>query len=441
MNPDNASPSRLSSGTATNKSAPKLRAFLMVLLCFMNASAVKADVPSNSGHRSQTARASAQPAASEVQAHSDTASDAFAKNNPGYAERAGAFYEKEYLGKALNQLGAVVQLTDEQKLATRKILRAFVTDCLESYASGGGQISKEDLERCLATMDAKFKGELPQAGYEAYLAWRKDETGGSNALAFLMNPRFAIPQTPSSLPEWTEARQTEKIQLTPLGFHTIDFSKDFWASLTEDSKLTGKVADVLAYEQIKRMVILRCNLHVPDGDYLETFIRGWLTGPAGFYPGPFPDNAARDLRSPFLTVLFENEKGERGLLTVYSDVAVVELNSRYGLLLKRSGGHTDSSYPEMRADLETLRKHDQHHFNASPAVMEAARRVFDIISFVGKTDEQVRGMLGEPYEVTKRNQETLWDYMFHDGEGGVHRRLVFAGSSHEVKRVEEIMTE
>jgi hypothetical protein len=262
--------------------------------------------------------------------------NAFASNNPGYAERAGAFYEKEYLGKALDQLGAVVPLTDEQKLATRKILRAFVTDWLESYVSGDGHISNEDRERCLATMDAKFKGELSQAGYEAYLAWRKDETGGSNALAFLMNPRFAIPQTPSNLPEWTEARQTEKIQLTPLGFHTMDFSREFWTSLKEDSKLTGKVADVLAYEQIKRMVILRCNLHVPDGDYLETFIRGWLTGPAGFYPGPFPYNAARDLRSPFLTVLFENEKGERGLLTVYSDVAVVELNSRYGLLLKNT---------------------------------------------------------------------------------------------------------
>jgi hypothetical protein len=227
--------------------------------------------------------------------------NSFARNNPDYAERAGAFYEKEYLEKALEQMAAVVPLNDQQKPATRKILRAFVTDWLESYVSGDGHISKEDLERCLAAMDAKFKGELSQPGYEAYLTWRKDETGDKNVLAFLMNPHFAIPQTPA-------------------------------------------------------------------------------------------DN-------------------------------------------------TDPSYPEKLADLEILRKHVQRHFQASPAVMAAARRVFDKVSFVGKTDEQVKRMLGEPYEVTTRNQETLWDYMFHNGETGVHRRFVFAASDHEVKRVEELMTE
>jgi hypothetical protein len=264
--------------------------------------------------------------------------NSFARNNPDYAERSGAFYEKEYLEKALEQMAAVVQLTDEQKSAARRTLRIFISDWLESYVRGDGHMSSENLERCLTAMDEKFKGELSQPGYEVYLTWRKDETGGSNALAFLMNPRFAIPQTPAQAADLTQAGQTGKIQLPPLGFHTIDFSKDFWASLTEDSKLTGKVAGVLPYEQIKRMVILRCNLHVPDGDYLETFIHGWLTEAAEFHPGPLPENATQDLRSPLLTVLFENAKGEHGLLTMYSDVAVLEINGRYGLVLKNTKG-------------------------------------------------------------------------------------------------------
>jgi hypothetical protein len=110
-------------------------------------------------------------------------------------------------------------------------------------------------------------------------------------------------------------------------------------------------------------------------------------------------------------------------------------------LTNRPAGDTNSVYPEMREDLKILRQHDQHHFNASPDIMAAAKRVFDKIDFVGRTDEQVKGMLGEPFEITTRNQEKLWDYMFHNGEAGVYRRLVFAASGQEVKRVEQIMTE
>jgi hypothetical protein len=110
-------------------------------------------------------------------------------------------------------------------------------------------------------------------------------------------------------------------------------------------------------------------------------------------------------------------------------------------LTNRPAGDTNSVYPEMREDLKILGHHDQHHFNASPDVMTAAKRVFDKIDFVGRTDEQVKGMLGEPFEITTRNQEKLWDYMFHNGEAGVCRRLVFAASGHEVKRVEQLMTE
>jgi hypothetical protein len=132
-----------------------------------------------------------QPTSSEADATTEKADNPFAEANPGYKERAGKFYEKEYLGRALDQLATAAELTDEQKVAARRILTAFIYDWLESYVGGNGHISIESLSCCLALMDERFEGELSRGGHKAYLAWRKDETGGKNALAFLMNPRFA----------------------------------------------------------------------------------------------------------------------------------------------------------------------------------------------------------------------------------------------------------
>ncbi len=131
-------------------------------------------------------------AATDPQTPPDGPDNAFARANPNYRARAGAFYEKEYLGKALDQLAAAGQLTDAQKAVARRIVRGFIDDWLESYVSGDGRISRRDLARCLALMDERFREELSPAGYGAYLRWRKDETGDANALAFLMNSRFAV---------------------------------------------------------------------------------------------------------------------------------------------------------------------------------------------------------------------------------------------------------
>jgi hypothetical protein len=156
-----------------------------------------------------TSPSTAQPTTGEAKAPAERSDNAFARANPGYKERAGAFYEKEYLGKALDQLATAAELTVEQKMVARKILRTFIDDWLENYVTGNGHISRENLARCLALMDERFQDELSQAGHKAYLAWRKDETGGNNALAFLMNPRFAIQQTPAKTPEPNDATRLE----------------------------------------------------------------------------------------------------------------------------------------------------------------------------------------------------------------------------------------
>ncbi len=116
----------------------------------------------------------------------------FARANPGYRQQAGDFYAKEYLPKAVQQLASAAELTDGQAAAARKILRTFIDCWLERYVAGDGCISRVDLDWCLAGMDGRFSGELSPKVFAKYLQWRKDETGASNAMAFLMNPRFTI---------------------------------------------------------------------------------------------------------------------------------------------------------------------------------------------------------------------------------------------------------
>ena len=129
------------------------------------------------------------------------------------------------------------------------------------------------------------------------------------------------------------AQENSRIQVPPLGFHTMDLTKEFWASVDDAHRLKGVMGDVLPCERIKRMIILRCNMHVPAGDYLDRFIRGWLSDSARFAPGPLPASNTRDLRAPLLTILLETGKGDLGLLTIYSDAAFLELNSRFGLIM------------------------------------------------------------------------------------------------------------
>jgi len=96
---------------------------------------------------------------------------------------------------------------------------------------------------------------------------------------------------------------------------------------------------------------------------------------------------------------------------------------------------------ELRKDLALLRQQDQHNFNASPAIMAAARRVFSEIKFEGLTKEQLKELLGQPMEIVQRNGKTAWDYMYHNGEQGIHRRLWFDADETRVVRVEVIPTQ
>ena len=73
--------------------------------------------------------------------------------------------------------------------------------------------------------------------------------------------------------------------------------------------------------------------------------------------------------------------------------------------------------------------------------MEAAKRVFQTIEFRGKWQTQVRNMLGGPFKVIDLKREILWEYMFHDGEQGVHWQLVFDVREHKVKSAAAVPTQ
>jgi hypothetical protein len=111
--------------------------------------------------------------------------DQFAKENPGYAERAGGFYEKEYLGKALDQFAAFASPTRQELEAVQKELRRFIYNFLEALVADEDCLTPEHHRDCLARLDEAVRPLLSEAKYQKFIEWRSDETGATNAMAFL----------------------------------------------------------------------------------------------------------------------------------------------------------------------------------------------------------------------------------------------------------------
>lgn len=109
----------------------------------------------------------------------------FARSNPAYKKRAGEFYEQEYLGRAVEQLAAA-GLTAGEKAAAEAILRAYIYDWLDAFVRADGKMTAQNLERLLRLTDERFRGELNDAKYAAYLAWRGEKSEADNAMRFLM---------------------------------------------------------------------------------------------------------------------------------------------------------------------------------------------------------------------------------------------------------------
>ncbi|MDD4889049.1 MAG: hypothetical protein PHU85_03895 [Phycisphaerae bacterium] len=130
----------------------------------------------------------------------------FNKANAGYVERAGSFYEKEYLDKAADNLVARAGMAKAQRPAIREALRSLTYEYLAAYARESSYMLPEDFDVCIAALDRRMAAFLTEEQLARYRVWRDD---GTNALAFLMHrpmdpsqpPLFAVTRlAPTSRP-------------------------------------------------------------------------------------------------------------------------------------------------------------------------------------------------------------------------------------------------
>ena len=117
----------------------------------------------------------------------------FARRNPGYAARAGAFYETEYLPTAAGQLAEQAALTEKEAAGARAVLKGYIHDWLETLVRCNGRMPVEAHQVLVAKLDKDMATALGESKYDRYLRWRKDTTGRRNALAFLLRPRRDVP--------------------------------------------------------------------------------------------------------------------------------------------------------------------------------------------------------------------------------------------------------
>ncbi len=116
----------------------------------------------------------------------------FTRNNPFYKQRAGVFYEAEYVGPSTNALIRDAQVEPQQALGVMDSLRAFVYEYLDAYVRGNGSISPAEVAKCLARMEERFGVLFPTEKQRAfYRVWRDSE---DNKLGFLM---FPLPRCPA----------------------------------------------------------------------------------------------------------------------------------------------------------------------------------------------------------------------------------------------------
>jgi hypothetical protein len=112
----------------------------------------------------------------------------FQRANPGYRERAGTFYENEYLPGAAAGLARAAG-NPRLSEAARRLLRAFVYDWLDAYISGDGALNGAAHAAVLRRLDDRVREALcDDAAYARYLAWRRQAQGADNPLDFLMRP-------------------------------------------------------------------------------------------------------------------------------------------------------------------------------------------------------------------------------------------------------------
>ena len=111
----------------------------------------------------------------------------FTRLNPYYKQRAGTFYETEYLGFSAAKLFKLLDLENRKRVGALDILRGFIYDWLDLDVRDNGRISADHHTEAVTAMNSKFRRLLSPLQYEIYEAWRDDGSGEVNRLHFLIH--------------------------------------------------------------------------------------------------------------------------------------------------------------------------------------------------------------------------------------------------------------
>ncbi len=74
-------------------------------------------------------------------------------------------------------------------------------------------------------------------------------------------------------------------------------------------------------------------MHVLDRAHIEKTVEDAIPAESEFLSGAIPEKLWRAKEPALLTVLFTTKKGEVGLMNIYAEVTIVEMNSRRGAVV------------------------------------------------------------------------------------------------------------
>jgi hypothetical protein len=109
----------------------------------------------------------------------------------------------------------------------------------------------------------------------------------------------------------------------------------YWESLKEAHKMQGRLSDFLKHDQIETIIILEVNIAIaadPKSPSLQDELLRFMTAGNHFDAGRLPDDFDKSRRPrKHLVGLFRTKKGQLGLITLYRELAVVELEGKVGV--------------------------------------------------------------------------------------------------------------
>jgi hypothetical protein len=121
-----------------------------------------------------------------------------------------------------------------------------------------------------------------------------------------------------------------EVHASPLGFQTLDVTPKSWSEMNPEYRFKGKLGDTLRFGEIEDIYVLRIFMHVRDSADIEKTVEWAIAPDPEFLSGPLPERLTRLKEPALLTVMFKTRKGVIGLVTIYSGITIVEMNSRYG---------------------------------------------------------------------------------------------------------------